>query len=82
MAMYSYKYVRDQVPPFVTEDIPDYKGDCAYDGDQWTAASDYIYILEQEIKNQFNKTNIIFNIQLYDWLKNRKHTPYIDGPVI
>jgi hypothetical protein len=42
MGVYAYKYVRDQLPPYLTVEAEDYDGSVDYDGDQWLAASDYI----------------------------------------
>ena len=51
MSYYNYKYVRDILPEWITkEQGEDYEGGCDYDGDQWCAASDYIYYLIEKIK--------------------------------
>ena len=42
MAYYNYKLVRDALPDYITEAIPNYEGTCDYDGDMWVAASNYI----------------------------------------
>ena len=34
MGSYSYKYVRDQLPPYLTTETECYEGDASYDGDQ------------------------------------------------
>ena len=82
MAAYTYKYVRDLIPPYVKETFDDYDGDANYDGDQWSAAEEYIKDLEAELSNQFKKTKSLRNEKLLDWLKTRPDTFYCDGPVI
>ena len=50
MAYYNYKYVRDQLPNFIIQDMgEDYEGEAGYDGDQWIAASNYIDHLEKQL---------------------------------
>ncbi len=82
MAMYNYKYVRDQIPEYVTESIEDYEGGCDYDGDMWCAASEYIDHLEAELAKQYAETGKMHNEKLLEWLKTRKETCYVGGPVI
>ena len=82
MGAYNCKYVRDQLPPFITEAIDNYEGSCDYDGDMWVAASDYIEVLEYELKQQVENSQMMFNPDLYNWLSTRKATPYVGGPVI
>ena len=82
MAAYSYKYVRDLLPPYLTTDQKDYEGDAGADGDQWTAASDYIEELEKELAQQYEASGTFKNTRLLNWLKNRPSTIYNDGPAI
>lgn len=82
MGAYNYKYVRDQIPPFITDNIPDYEGTCDYDGDLWIAASNYIDELEHELAFQIEKSKKVSSTELYDWLSTRKPTTYVGGPVI
>lgn len=82
MAAYAYKYVRDLLPPYFTDEVPGYEGDANYDGDQWSATVDYIEELEKELANQFNQTGSMENQRLLNWLKTRQRTLYQDGPVI
>lgn len=82
MGAYHYKYVRDQVPLYVTEGIADYEGGCDYDGDLWVAASEYIEELERELAKQYAATKTMHNERLLAWLKTREKTPYVGGPVI
>lgn len=81
MGAYSYKYVRDQLPYYLT-DAEDYEGGANYDGDQWHAASNYITELENELAFQYRITRKFDNEKLLEWLKSRESTSYADGPVI
>jgi hypothetical protein len=48
MAYYTYKQVRDLLPKHIIDrQGPNYEGDPGYDGDQWTAAADYINELKE-----------------------------------
>lgn len=50
MAYYTYKQVRDLLPQHIIDKQgPDYEGDAGYDGDQWTAAADYITELKESL---------------------------------
>jgi len=80
MGAYNYKYVRDQLPPYITEEIADYEAGCDYDGDMWVAASDYMVDLEQELFDQYAITKTIANKKLLNWLKTRNKTSYADNP--
>lgn len=82
MAMYAYKFVRDQLPPYLTTDKEGYEGDANYDGDQWDAAAEYIAALEAEVSKQIAGSHVVFDRQLCDWLKTRQKTLYVDGPAI
>lgn len=82
MAAYAYKYVRDLLPDYLTNDVEGYEGDPGYNGDQWYATSHYIHELEAEIAAQYKETQRIHNEKLYLWLKNREETLYSLGPVL
>lgn len=82
MAAYSYKFVRDLVPPYITKSIPDYEGSADYDGDLWVAAELYIGELEKELSRQYQYTNKLHNSDLLEWLKTREKTIYNNGPAI
>lgn len=82
MGAYNYKYVRDQLPPYLTTETEDYEGDSGYDGDQWAAAADYITELEQEMARQYAQTKTMHNAKLLHWLKTREKTFYVNGPAI
>jgi hypothetical protein len=82
MAGYSYKYVRDKLPPYLTYENEDYEGSADYDGDLWVAACCYIDEIEQELSNQFAITKVMNNEKLLDWLKTRPETIYNHGPAI
>jgi hypothetical protein len=82
MGSYSYKYVRDQLPPYLTTETKEYEGSVDYDGDQWIAASDYITELEQELAKQYAQTKMMHNNELLHWLKTRPKQLYNTGPVI
>lgn len=82
MAVYEYKYVRDQLPPYLTTDVEGYVGDANYDGDQWSAASEYIASLESELAHQYAQTGSMADARLLAWLKSRPKSIYNDGPVI
>ena len=68
MAAYNYKYIRDRVPEFITDNIQGYEGTCDYDGDLWLAAADYIDALETEIAQQHQLTHKVHNKELEQWL--------------
>ena len=60
MAYYSYKEVRDLLPEDTAEKYllrygQEYEGEANYDGDQWTAAADYIVELLDKIKELESK---------------------------
>ena len=80
--MYSYKYVRDLLPGYLTDDVEGYEGDPGYDGDQWDAASEYIEELEAELAFQYTLTGKTGNDRLVKWLRERPKTFYNNGPVI
>jgi hypothetical protein len=82
MGSYSYKYVRDQLPPYLTTETECYEGDANYDGDQWGAAADYITELESELARQYAQTKAMQNEKLLHWLKTRPKSYYNDGPAI
>lgn len=82
MGAYAYKYVRDQLPPYLTTETEDYDGDANYDGDQWNAAADYITELEQELAKQYAQTKTMHNEKLLHWLQTRPQYPYNAGPAI
>ena len=82
MGAYNYKYVRDQLPPYLTDEVDGYEGNCDYDGDMWCAASDYISQLEAELVKQYSNTNVFHDKKLLNWLQTRQRTNYVDGPVI
>jgi hypothetical protein len=83
MGAYTYKYVRDQLPPHLTYENPNgYDGAADYDGDQWAAASDYIDELEAELAKQFAATGAMQDTRLLAWLRTRPKTNYCTGPVI
>lgn len=82
MGAYSYKYVRDQLPPYLTTETANYEGDPGYDGDQWSAAADYISELENELVKQYAQTGTMHNDKLLQWLKTRPKSMYSAGPVI
>ena len=82
MAAYNYKYVRDQLPPYLTTETENYEGDAGYDGDQWCATCDYIQALESELAKQYEKTQTMSDKKLLNWLKTRPNTIYSDGPAI
>lgn len=72
MAAYAYKYVRDLLPPWLTE-VEGYEGEANYDGDQWYAAADYI----QELEKLISKIQpVLKEHRVYDWIKNRPKTSY------
>jgi hypothetical protein len=81
MGSYAYKYVRDELPPYLTSEKEDYEGDANYDGDQWYAAGDYIAELEDLVVRLMNGDEPS-NDRLLDWLTNRPKTPYSRGPVL
>lgn len=79
MAGYTYKWVRDRVPPYITDEMgEDYEGGADYDGDLWIAASNYIDALEAELKKQCDHGGItaIYDTQLFEWLRNRPKSCY------
>ena len=82
MAGYSYKYVRDQLPPYLTDEVEGYDGDAGYDGDQWIAAADYIDALEKELAAQYAQTKAMRDERLLAWLKSRPKSAYNAGPAI
>lgn len=82
MGAYNYKYVRDQLPPYLTTESEDYEGGADYDGDQWAAAADYISDLEQELAKQYAQTKTMNNEKLLHWLKTRPKSSYNNGPAI
>ena len=82
MGAYNYKYVRDQLPPYLTDEVEGYEGGCDYDGDMWAAASDYIIALETEIAKQFARTQVMNDQNLLHWLKTRPKTSYNAGPAV
>ncbi len=56
MAFYSYKRVRDLLPPYIIEAMgPEYEGNADYDGDQWDAAAMYIESLLTQLNAAKNK---------------------------
>ena len=82
MAAYAYKWVKDYIPPFITDSMEDYEGEANYDGDLWDAAHEYICALEQEVAFQHEITKTAHSPNLLNWLKNRPETFYCGGPVI
>ncbi len=82
MSAYNYKYVRDQLPPYLTTETKGYEGSVDYDGDQWAAAADYISELEQELAEQYAQTKTMHNAKLLHWLKTRPKYLYNEGPAI
>jgi hypothetical protein len=82
MGAYNYKYVRDQLPPYLTDEVDGYEGSVDYDGDQWAAASSYIYELETELAKQYARTKSMDNERLLNWLKNRQESNYCGGAAI
>ena len=82
MGAYSYKYVRDLLPPYLTDDVEDYEGDAGYDGDQWIAASTYIESLERELAGQYAVTGHMADAELLGWLTGRQKAGYCHGPAI
>jgi hypothetical protein len=82
MGAYPYKFVRDQLPPYLTTEDKYYEGGCDYDGDQWSAAASYIDALEKELAKQYAKTNTMNDEKLLHWLKTRPKSYYNDGPAI
>lgn len=79
MGSYAYKFVRDLLPEYITEAIEDYEGSVDYDGDQWSAAADYINALEREVIAHFRATGCAYDERLIEWLKHRPKTYYADG---
>ena len=50
MAYYAYKEVRDILPDWlIDEQGPSYEGAADYDGDQWTAAAEYVEYLQRVV---------------------------------
>lgn len=82
MGAYNYKYVRDKLPPYLTDDVEGYEGGCDYDGDMWASASDYIDALEAELARQFSQTQTMHDEKLLAWLRTRPKTSYNAGPAI
>ena len=82
MGAYAYKYVRDQIPPYITDEFEDYEGNADYDGDQWLAASNYISALEYELAKQYAITKKMYDEKLLEWLKTRPESPYCSGAPI
>jgi hypothetical protein len=82
MGAYNYKYVRDQLPPYLTDEVEGYEGGCDYDGDMWAAASDYIDALEKELALQYAVTKTMRDQKLLEWLKTRPKTSYNAGPAV
>ena len=82
MAAYNYKYVRDRLPPYLTDEVEGYEGSCDYDGDMWCSAADYIDALEHEIAKQYAATKTISDEKLFTWMKTRQKTFYNDGAAI
>ena len=82
MGAYNYKYVRDQLPPYLTMGADGYEGDANYDGEQWCAAAYYITELEQELAKQYAQTKTMHNDKLLYWLKTRPASHYNKGPAI
>lgn len=82
MGAYNYKYVRDQLPPYLTTETEGYEGSVDYDGDQWVAASDYIDALERELAKQYAQTNFMHDEKLLNWLKTRPKSYYNSGPAV
>ena len=82
MAAYNYKYVRDQLPPYLTDEVEGYEGGCDYDGDMWVSASNYIDALEAELAKQYEITKTMADDKLLCWLETRQKTFYVNGPVI
>lgn len=82
MAAYNYKYVRDLLPPYLTNEVEGYEGGVDYDGDMWCSAADYIEELEAELKKQYVLTKTIHNMRLLFWLQNRPKSSYNFGPVL
>jgi len=82
MGSYSYKFVRDKLPPYITDGIDDYEAGAGYDGDMWNAADNYIRSLENELALQFKKTHSMADAKLFEWLQTRPESTYTDGPVI
>ena len=82
MGAYTYKWVRDQLPPYLTDEVEGYEGGANYDGDQWSAASNYIDALEAELAKQYAKTGEMADARLLDWLKTRPKSGYSNGPAI
>jgi|GEM_PF-6237986 len=82
MGSYSYKFVRDKLPPYITDGIDDYEAGAGYDGDMWNAADNYIKSLENELALQFKKTYSMADAKLFEWLQTRPKSIYTEGPVI
>lgn len=82
MAGYSYKYVRDRLPPYLELEYEGYEGGCYYDGDMWILASDYIDALENELSKQYAITKAMSDERLLLWLKTRPKMLYNEGPAI
>lgn len=79
---YSYKYVRDLLPPYLTIDNQEYEGSADHDGDLWIATKKYILELEHELAEQYKLTKQMRNEKLLYWLKNRPAYLYNNGPAI
>jgi len=82
MGAYNYKYVRNQLPPYLTDEVEGYEGSCDYDGDMWSSAADYITALELELASQYTITKTMKDEKLLSWLKTRPKSIYNNGPVI
>jgi hypothetical protein len=82
VAAYSFKYVRDLLPSYLTTEVDGYEGDPGYDGDQWDATSEYIEELEKELADQCALTGVFHNERLLSWLKSRPVSHYSRGPAI
>jgi hypothetical protein len=82
MGAYAYKWVRDRLPAFASQEIECYESDPSYDGDMWSAASNYIDALEDELAKQYKKTGEMADTRLLEWLKTRPKSTYSRGPVI
>jgi len=82
MAAYTFKYVRDALPPYRTTDVEGYEGDPGYNGDQWEATARYIEDLEQELAKQCAITGVFHNLELFTWLMSRPAGHYLEAPAI
>jgi cytochrome c553 len=82
MGAYNCKYVRDQLPHYLTDEVEGYEGGCDYDGDMWAAASDYIDALERELAKQYAQTKTMHDEKLLNWLKTRPKSHYNAGPAV